>query len=91
MAVGERIRGAGHDVVDMGLRAVEVGLQAALGAVGMVRAGAETLLGSEPPIADEREPVPAEPPPPARRPEPAPPPERPEPPEPDHVDGRSCP
>jgi hypothetical protein len=82
VAVGERVKGAGHDVVDIGLRAAEMGLQAALGAVGLVRAGAETLLGSERPVDAEREPVPAEPPPPPR--EPAPPP--PEPREPEHVD-----
>src|SRR4051812_7197173 len=91
MFVG-RIRGLGYDVVDMGLRSVEVGLQAALGAVGLLRTGAEAVLGGpqpEVPQTSDEERPPARPsPPPRRAPRTAPesPPEPPEPPEPDHVD-----
>lgn len=82
MAVAERIRGAAYDAVDMSLRPLELTLHTALGAVGLVRTGAEALLGSPAPPTGERDHVPAEPgPPPPRAPE-APP----EPPEPVHVD-----
>jgi hypothetical protein len=84
--VSERIRGAAYDAVDIGLRPVEMALHTALGAVGLVRTGAEALLGSPQPgfpVTREGDPVPAEPGPPPPRREPAPPPE---PPVPDHVD-----
>jgi hypothetical protein len=64
----------------MSLRPVELTLHTALGALGLVRTGAEALLGSPAPPTTEGEPVPAEPPPP---PEPK---FEPDPPEPVHVD-----
>jgi hypothetical protein len=88
VAVGDRIRGLGYDVLDIGLRSVELGLQAALGAVGLLRTGAEAVLGGpqpEVPQTSDEERPPARPSPPPRPPRVA---ERPppEPPEPDHVD-----
>jgi hypothetical protein len=79
------MRGAAYDAVDMSLRPVEMALHTALGAVGLLRTGAEALLGSPQPgfpVARDRDPVPAEPAPSPRR-GAAPPAE---PPEPDHVD-----
>jgi hypothetical protein len=88
VAVGDRIRGLGYDVLDIGLRSVELGLQAALGAVGLLRTGAEAVLGGPQPEVpqtsdEERPPARPSPPPPRPRVADQPPPE---PPEPDHVD-----
>lgn len=85
MALGGRIRGLGFDVLDMGMRSVELGLNAAQAAVGLLRAGAEGVLGHpEPAAPPSSEPaVPARPSPRPRRRPPAPPPP---PPEAEHVD-----
>jgi hypothetical protein len=86
VALGRRIRGLGFDVLDMGMRSVELGLNAAQAAVSLLRSGAEGLLGHPDPVAPpSSEPdVPARPsPPPPRRRPPAPPPP---PPEAEHVD-----
>jgi hypothetical protein len=85
VALGRRIRGLGFDVLDMGMRSVELGLKAAQAAVGLVRAGAEGVLGHPDPVtppSSEPE-VPAQPSPRPRRRPPAPPPP---PPEAEHVD-----
>jgi hypothetical protein len=80
VALGGRIRGLGFDVLDMGMRSVELGLKAAQAAVGLLRAGAEGVLGHPEPVtppSSERE-VPARPSPRPRRRPPAPPPPSPE-------------
>jgi hypothetical protein len=85
VALGRRIRGLSFDVLDMGMRSVELGLKAAQSAVGLLRAGAEAVLGhpepAAPPSSDPA--VPARPSPQPRRRPPAPPPP---PPEAEHVD-----
>jgi hypothetical protein len=81
----------GFDVLDMGLRSLELGLNAAQAAVDLVRAGAEGVLGHPdpvvPPSSEPEVPAQPSPAPPRRRP-PAPPPP---PPEAEHVDEGATP
>jgi hypothetical protein len=85
VALGRRIRGLGFDVLDMGLRSVELALNTAQAAVGLLRAGAEGVLGHPEPVTppDSDPAVPVRPSPRPRRRPPAPPPR---PPEAEHVD-----